>query len=85
MKLNNKKILNTDQGTFERGLETGQNIYFKNYSSGRNYRNSIMKFDRRMNLISSDNEAYQSFKKDVAEKNYSWMSEKLQKSLVDKN
>lgn len=77
MKLSNKRVLVCKSGNFHRALETLNHIYFVNYDESDEF-HSVKMFNRKMQLVSDNNFAYESLLEDV-EEGYVWISPKFEK------
>lgn len=77
MRLSNKRIIKDVLGSYHRALETLKHIYFINYDESDEYR-SVKMFNRKMELVSDNNFAYESLLEDV-EEGYVWISPKFEK------
>lgn len=80
MKLSNRRVITSNLGNYHRVMETTDNIYFACFEES-DETASIKMYDRKMNLVSSNYFAYQSFTDDFGQGNYTWLSEKMKKHL----
>lgn len=84
MRLNKITTRKTTTGNFHRAMETVTHIFYKNFDEKR-VTKSVQMYNRKMVLLDSGLTAYNTFKKNLKDNNYSWISDKVKENLVVSN